>query len=110
MNTAVRGTYYPFALTVSVSHQNHGANTATRNFGGDIQAPVSDLDKAEDYPLLDGQLQRTLRAGAVLECEVLPGLRLYTQSTSVQVKGQGTGWNGSPALAGTCNTCYEHPG
>jgi hypothetical protein len=101
VNTELRGTYYPFALTLSLSHENHGANTATRNVGGDIYTPVSDLIKGQDFPLLDGQLQRTLRLGVTLDCEVLPGLRLYTHATSFQIKGlpnrlewiAGFGWN-----------------
>ena len=101
VHAELRGSYYPLALTLSVSHQNHGANTATDNVGGDIHTPVSDAVKAGDYPLLAGHLERTLRAGATLEAELLPGLRLYTQATSVRVKGQqnrlewmgGFGWN-----------------
>ena len=101
VSAELRGAYYPFALTLSLRHGNHGANTAERNVGGDIAKPKPDLEKAQDYPLLGGHMERTLQRSVMLDCEALPGLRLYVQAMAITASGKadrlewlaGFGWN-----------------
>ncbi|RPH93238.1 hypothetical protein EHM69_10860 [candidate division KSB1 bacterium] len=97
----LRGTYYPFQFTFHVSRQNHGENTAERNVGGDIYAPLYDARKTGIYPFLDGRLVRTTHIGLRIHWELLPGLRLDASGTHIQTTGAdhrveicgGFGWN-----------------
>jgi len=91
----LRGTFYPLQVTLRASRQNHGS------VGGSIYKPLDDNHQDRLYPFLGGRVIHTTRAGAAVEWEVVPSLRVRVEGNQIEQTGSagrlelrgGFGWN-----------------
>jgi hypothetical protein len=82
MTAELRGSFYPYYVTLHWSRQNHGANTDSLDVGGDIYAPWSG-DKTASAPFLAGQFEHIDRVGVKFQWEALENLCLFGEGMQV---------------------------